>query len=154
MGWGIWLNPRGSPLATYFLEPPKNFRSVASWENKVYWSNKPSFCPLNMPSNCGQSRGVEMVESKNPMASYFPCVRHFFIMPYLGWYFGCFESGAIGSMFSMLFIYDLISGAFEGKPSELKTGSATNNRYHLWTNRSFLVFPFTNRKVPSFLVSP
>ena len=52
-------------------------------------------------------------------------------MPYLGWYFGGFESGAIGSMLSMFVIYDLISGAFEGKPSELKTGSATNNRYHL-----------------------
>ena len=53
-------------------------------------------------------------------------------MPYLGWYFGGFEGGAIGSMLSMFGIYDLISGAFEGKPSELeKTGSATNNRCHL-----------------------
>ena len=52
-------------------------------------------------------------------------------MPYLGWYFGGFESKDIGSMLSMFGIYDLISGAFEGKPSELKTGSATNNRYHV-----------------------
>ena len=62
MGWGIWLNPRGSPLATYFLDPPKNFRSVAIWENKVYWSNKSAYWLLNMPSDCGQSRGVKVAE--------------------------------------------------------------------------------------------
>ena len=67
-----------------------------------------------------------MVESKNPMASYFPCVRHFFIMPYLGWYFGGFESGAIGSILSMFVVYGLVSGAFKRKPSELEKNEFGN----------------------------
>ena len=47
-------------------------------------------------------------------------------MHYLGWYFGGFESKAIGSMLSMLFIYDLISGAFKRKPSELEKNEFGN----------------------------
>ena len=41
-------------------------------------------------------------------------------MPYLGWYFGGFEGGAIGSMLSMFVVYGLVSGAFKCKPSELE----------------------------------
>ena len=78
MGWGIWLNPRGSPLATYFLDPPKNFRSVPSWENKVYRPNNLAYWLLNMPSDCGQSRGVEMVENKKHHGVLFSLCSAFF----------------------------------------------------------------------------
>ena len=47
-------------------------------------------------------------------------------MPYLGWYFGGFESGSIGSMFSMFVVYSLVSGAFKRKPSELEKNEFGN----------------------------
>jgi len=75
--------------------------------------------------------GLEWLKNTKCHGVLFSLCSAFFSMPYLGWYFGGFEGGAIGSMLSMFVIYGLVSGAFEGKPSELKTGSATNNRYHL-----------------------
>ena len=47
-------------------------------------------------------------------------------MPYLGWYFGGFESGAIGSILSMFVVYGLVSGAFKRKPSELEKNEFGN----------------------------
>ena len=47
-------------------------------------------------------------------------------MPYLGWYFGDFEGGAIGSMLSMCVVYGLVSGAFKRKPSELEKNEFGN----------------------------
>jgi len=47
-------------------------------------------------------------------------------MPYLGWYFGGFEGGAIVSMLSMFVVCGLVSGAFEGKPSELEKNEFGN----------------------------
>ena len=47
-------------------------------------------------------------------------------MLHLGWYFGGFESKAIGGILSMFVVYSLVSGAFRRKPSELEKNEFGN----------------------------
>ena len=64
--------------------------------------------------------GVFVVKNKKHHGVLFSLYSAFFSMPDLGWYFGGFEGGAIGSMLSMFVVYGLVSGAFKCKPSELE----------------------------------